>query len=206
MFNIQDYNSFIFAIVFFQLIPGAGTFAILNATARNGIGSGMKAVLGTLLGGFICMLATVLGLSTVLSAYPNVLAAVQWIGVTYLCWIGFKLFRTAVNTEKADIKPGHGRWRYFWQALAVSLTNPNVIIFYISLFPSFLSRASSQMTLFVMMIHVTTISSICQTCLVFVGHTASGRLSRWQPFRHMVNRLAGISLIGFGVKLAFNNR
>ena len=33
MFDIQNYESFLAAILVFQLIPGAGTIAILNATA-----------------------------------------------------------------------------------------------------------------------------------------------------------------------------
>lgn len=41
MFDIQNYESFLAAILVFQLIPGAGTIAILNATARNGIGAGL---------------------------------------------------------------------------------------------------------------------------------------------------------------------
>ncbi|HNO73922.1 MAG TPA: LysE family translocator, partial [Accumulibacter sp.] len=35
MFEIQNYESFVAAILVFQLIPGPGTLAILNATARN---------------------------------------------------------------------------------------------------------------------------------------------------------------------------
>lgn len=37
MCDIQNYSSFIAAILVFQLIPGAGTLVILNATARNGV-------------------------------------------------------------------------------------------------------------------------------------------------------------------------
>ena len=91
MFGIQNYGSFVMAVVAFQIIPGAGTVTILNATARKGIGGGMKSVLGTLLGDFIYMLAAILGLAAMLSAYPTVLNGVQWFGVAYLCWMGIKL-------------------------------------------------------------------------------------------------------------------
>ena len=50
MFDIQNYPQFILAIVVFQLIPGAGTLAIVNASARSGIKMGMAAVAGTLIG------------------------------------------------------------------------------------------------------------------------------------------------------------
>jgi threonine/homoserine/homoserine lactone efflux protein len=59
MFDIQNYGSFIIAIILFQIIPGAGTITTLNATARNGVGVGMSAVCGTLLGDFVYMLAGV---------------------------------------------------------------------------------------------------------------------------------------------------
>ena len=45
MFDIQNYASFLIAILVFQLVPGPGTIAILNATARNGVGAGFGAVL-----------------------------------------------------------------------------------------------------------------------------------------------------------------
>jgi threonine/homoserine/homoserine lactone efflux protein len=48
MFEIQNYASFILAVLVFQLIPGPGTIAILNATARNGVRAGLAAMVGTL--------------------------------------------------------------------------------------------------------------------------------------------------------------
>ncbi len=134
MFDIQNYSSFIMAVVVFQIIPGAGTVTILNATARNGVGSGMKAVFGTLSGDFIYMLAAVLGLAALLSAYPSILASAQWIGVAYLCWLGWKLLHASVTDQPTDTALKKKDWAYFRQALAVSLTNPKVIMFFMAFF------------------------------------------------------------------------
>ncbi len=206
MFGIQNYGSFIMAVVVFQLIPGAGTITILNATARNGTGCGMKAVFGTLSGDFIYMLAAVLGLAAILSAYPNILASAQWIGVAYLCWIGWKFLRASVADHPTDATLEQNGWAYFRQALAVSLTNPKVIMFFMAFFPLFLSTESTSVTLLTLMVHVTAISLLYQTSLVIVGNAAARRFSRWQYARLIATRLAGVALIGFGVKLAFNNR
>lgn len=204
MLNIQSYTSFIAAVVVFQIIPGAGTIAILNATSRKGISSGMKSVFGTISGDFIYMLAAVLGLATILSAHPEILASAQWIGVVYLCWIGFKLLYDPVSNETTAIVEESEGWKYFQQAFAVSLTNPKVIMFFMAFFPLFLSKDSTPITLLVLMGHVTIISFLYQTCLVLVGNFAVKRLYRWRPLRLVAARLAGISFIGFGVKLAFN--
>jgi len=206
MFGIQNYGSFILAIFVFQLIPGAGTITILNATARNGIGGGMKAVCGTLSGDFLYMLAAVLGLAAILSAYPRILASAQWIGVVYLCWIGVKLLRASVTNQPGDMALGQNNWTYFRQALAVSLTNPKVIMFFMAFFPLFLTSESTPVTLVTLMMHVTAISCLYQTGLVFVGRAVARRLARWRYARLVATRLAGVALVGFGVKLAFNNR
>jgi leucine efflux protein len=81
MFDILHYPSFVAAILLFQLVPGPGTLAILGATARDGVPAGMGAVLGTLLGDFLYMLAAVLGLAAVLAAYPLAFTALRWIGI-----------------------------------------------------------------------------------------------------------------------------
>jgi len=68
MFDIQNYTSFVLAVLVFQLIPGAGTIAIRNATARNGAAAGMAAVAGTLAGDFVFMAAAAAGLAAVMRA------------------------------------------------------------------------------------------------------------------------------------------
>jgi leucine efflux protein len=206
MFDIQNYGSFIMAVVVFQLIPGAGTITILNATARGGIGGGMNAVFGTLSGDFTYMLAAVLGLAAILSAYPGVLTTAQWIGVVYLCWIGLKLLRAAVTDQPNDPVLEQKGWAYFRQALAVSLTNPKVVLFFMAFFPLFLTRASTPVTLLILMGHVTAISFLYQTGLVLVGNALARRLSQWKYARLAATRMAGVALIGFSVKLACNNR
>src|SRR2546427_9793136 len=94
MFDIQNYASFVAAILVFQLIPGPGTLAILNATARNGISAGLGTVAGTLLGDFIYMVAAIVGLAAVMKANPVLFLGLQWFGAAYLCWMGLQLLRT----------------------------------------------------------------------------------------------------------------
>ena len=206
MFHIQNYGNFIFAVIVFQIIPGAGTITILNATARKGINGGMKSVFGTLSGDFIYMLSAVLGLSAILGAYPTILKGAQWIGVAYLCWMGFKLLRTSEKIEPVDIVTRKENWAYFRQGIAVSLTNPKTIMFFMAFFPLFLSSESTPITLLLLMVHVTAISLLYQTFLVLSGNAVARIIAQWRLARMLAKRLAGIAFIAFGVKLAFNNR
>ena len=90
MFGIHNYTSFVLAIIAFQIIPGPGTLAILSATARHGIRSGMGAVFGTLAGDLLFMLAAVLGLAAVLMGTPGYLTLVAVGGHCLSVLVGLK--------------------------------------------------------------------------------------------------------------------
>jgi threonine/homoserine/homoserine lactone efflux protein len=206
MFGIENYSSFVAAIIAFQLIPGPGTLTILNATARHGVRSGMDAALGTLAGDFLFMVAAALGLAAILAAHPAVLGSLQWLGITYLCWLGLKLLlKPAIEDEPKTAQLSRPR-AYFRQAFAVCLTNPKAIMFFMAFFPLFLRAGSGPLTLIVMMVHVSLLSLLYQTLLVIVGHAVAVRLSRFRRVRGLAQRLVGLALIGFGVKLAVNRR
>src|SRR6516162_1971884 len=137
MFGIQNYGSFVVAIVVFQLIPGPGTIAILGSTARGGIRAGMGAVAGTLMGDLLFMLSAVLGLAAILAARPVLLSSLQWAGIAYLCWIGVKLllFR---NEEEVNGPGAENPRSHFRKAFSICLTNPKAIMFFMAFFPLFL--------------------------------------------------------------------
>jgi leucine efflux protein len=206
VFEIQNYSSFIAAIFVFQLIPGLGTFAILNATARNGVGAGLGAVPGTLAGDFVYMGTAAAGLAAVMNTNPLLFQALQWFGAASLCWIGFRLLRERAGDAISDAEPPRSAWSYFRHAPAVCLTNPKVILFFVAFFLLFLRAGSSRSTLVAMMAHVTAMSFLFQAGLVLAGNAVAIRLKvmRWAP--KTATRLAGVALLGFGIKLAASNR
>lgn len=206
MFDIQNYGSFIAAIVIFQLMPGPGTFAILNATARNGIGAGFGAVIGTLIGDALYMIAAVAGLAAIMHANPLMFQALQWFGAAYLCWMGLQMLRNPLARNSAEAEPKRSARRYLRNALVISLTNPKVILFFVAFFPLFISPEGSSMTLVAMMVHVTLISLLYQGALVLIGNAAAVRLKAFPLARRIATRVASLALIGFGLKLAASNR
>ena len=206
MFGIEHYASFVSAIVLFQLIPGAGTLAILDATARRGMGAGTSAVLGTLVGDAVWMIGAALGLAAVMQANSTVFAALQWFGVAYLLWMAWGLLRSGRSVASADTALVRSSWQYARRAALVSLTNPKVMLFFVAFFPLFLTPSASPWTLVVMLLHVTVISLLYQLGLVLLGNWEALRLKGIPSAQVWAKRLAGVALIGFAAKLAANNR
>ena len=205
MFGIEHYVSFVSAIVLFQLIPGAGTLAILNATARRGVHAGLAAVLGTLVGDAVWMVGAALGLAAVMQANPALFRALQWFGAVYLLWMAWGLLRSG-RSESVSEAAAVSSWQYARQAALVSLTNPKVMLFFVAFFPLFLRHDSGALTLFVMMVHVSLISLLYQAGLVLLGHWVVRVFEGVPQAQVWAKRLAGVALIGFAAKLAANNR
>ena len=206
MFDIQNYPQFILAIILFQLIPGAGTLAILNATARRGVGAGLSAVVGTLVGDAVWMIGAAIGLAAVMQANPMVFRALQYFGVAYLLWLAWGLLRAGRSELAADATQSKTNAQYAKQAALVSLTNPKVMLFFVAFFPLFLKPSASPMTLGVMMLHVTAISFVYQALLVLLGNWVAQALKDIPQAQVWAKRLAGVALLGFALRLAANNR
>lgn len=206
MFDIQNYPQFILAILLFQLIPGAGTLAILNATARRGVGAGLSAVTGTLVGDAVWMIGAAIGLAAVMQANPVVFTALQYFGVAYLLWMAWGLLRAGRSELDVDSTQSKTHWQYGKQAALVSLTNPKVMLFFVAFFPLFLKPSASPVTLGVMMLHVTVISFVYQAVLVLVGNWLARQLKGVPQAQVWAKRFAGVALVGFALKLAANNR
>lgn len=198
---IQHYSSFLAAVALFQIIPGAGTLAILAATARAGRRGGFAAVAGTLLGDALYMLAALLGLSFIMQGLPGLFSALQWAGAAYLLWLGWQWLRTPALDDAPPAAPPTPA-ACFRRALAVALTNPKVMLFFVSFFPLFLSPQASPASLGLLAAHVTLISLGWQSLLVLIGHRAARQLAGWPAARRWALRLGGISLIALGLKLA----
>lgn len=202
MLDIQNYGSFVAAILVFQAIPGAGTIAILDSTARDGRAAGMAAVMGTLAGDTLFMIAAVAGLAALLQANPILFQSLQWFGAAYLLWMGARLAFARADSDSTASGDALTLAGYFRRAFLVSLTNPKVILFFIAFFPLFLKPNPSPLTLPVMMLHVTILSLVYQAALVLIGNIIAVRLKTFSSSRLIATRLAGVTLIALSMKLA----
>ncbi|MBI2571386.1 MAG: LysE family translocator [Candidatus Schekmanbacteria bacterium] len=206
MLAIENYPSFLSAIILFQVVPGPGTLAIVSATARHGRRGGLGAVAGTLSADLVYMIAAVVGLAAVLQANPLLLRGVQWAGAAYLCWIGAQMLCASENGGVVSAGPMAGRWSSYRRALAVGLTNPKVVLFFVAFFPLFLRPGAAIGTLGVMMAHVTVISAAYQVGLVVAGNAVARRVGARPVVGWLARRAAGGGIIAFGLKLAMDNR
>ncbi|MES2977537.1 MAG: LysE family transporter [Pseudomonadota bacterium] len=199
--GVADYGAFVIAIVLFLAIPGPGNLALITSTSKGGIQGGLAATFGVIAGDQVLLWAAVAGVSAVMTAYPAVFSSVQWLGAAYLAWLGFKmLVMKPGDAPILQIKPRH----YFRQALLITLLNPKAIVFYMAFFPLFVDPARHQgLTTFgVMAGTIAVLTFLYGLGATLLTYTLAERLRASPRITATLNKVAGVFLIGFGVKLA----
>lgn len=203
MFGIPDYPSFCLAVLLFLMLPGPGTFTILTSVSQGGARAGYATTSGLILGDMILILLALAGVAALLAANPGWFRAVQYLGVAYLAWVGLQLLLKAPGTAGTTILPIR-RARYLRQAFLITLINPKAIVFYMAFFPLFIDPARHQglPTFVAMMVTIALLTLAWCSVLVLAGNALARRLAGNARMAHWASKLAGIALIGFGLRLA----
>ena len=147
------------------------------------------------------MWAAVAGVAALLLAYPAAFHAVQWMGAAYLAWLGGKMLLAKPGSRPVlNIQPGH----YFRQAAVITLLNPKAIVFYMAFFPLFVDPARHQglLTFGVMAVTIAGLTFTYGLVAVLLTHFLAERMRANPLIGRVLEKVAGVFLIGFGVKLA----
>ena len=201
MLAIADYPSFVAAIVVFLMIPGPGNLALITSTGKGGLRGGFACIFGLIAGDQVLMWLAVAGVAALLSAYPPAFHAVQWLGAAYLAWLGLRMILAKAGDQPVlQMKAKH----YFRQSLVITLLNPKAIVFYMAFFPLFVDPARHQglLTFGAMAATIAALTFLYGLIVVLLTHYLAERLRANPKISGGLQKLAGVFLIGFGVKLA----
>ena len=203
MFGIADYGAFVVAIVIFLAIPGPGNLALITSTGKGGIRGGLAATMGVSAGDQGLMWLAVAGVAALLAATPAAFSMVQWVGAAYLAWLGWKMLTAKPGDAPVlNIRPR----QYFQQAATITLLNPKAIVFYMAFFPLFVDPARHQglVTFGAMALTIAALTFLYGLVVVLLTHHLAERLRANPRITRTLEKLAGVFLIGFGVKLALS--
>ena len=203
MFGIADYPSFVVAVIVFLMIPGPGNLAMITSTGKGGLRGGFASIFGLISADQLLMWMAVAGVAALLSAYPPAFHAVQWLGAAYLAWLGLRMILAKAGDKPVlQIKPHH----YFKQSLVITLLNPKAIVFYMAFFPLFVdpTRHQGVLTFGVMAATIAGLTFLYGLIVVLLTHLFAERLRANPKISAGLQKLAGVFLIGFGVKLALS--
>ncbi|WP_028669154.1 LysE family translocator [Saccharospirillum impatiens] len=198
--------TFFIAIFIFGITPGPGVFAVLSRALSQGARACLALAFGMTISDVVYLILACFSLSAIAENYGTVFTIVRYAGAAYLMYLGWKLWTTPSHTETgpASVKPS-GTGASLLQGMAISASNPKVILFYIAFLPSFmdLTRLSSVDIAFAAVLTVIALMA----GLMSVAWSASRAriLARSSQAMRRLNRTAGSIMIGAGALLAIKH-
>jgi threonine/homoserine/homoserine lactone efflux protein len=197
--------TFTLAAILLVLLPGPDTLVVMRNLMTGGRRLGVRASLGALTGLATWVVAAALGLSALLTASHDAYLALRIAGAAYLGWMGITTLRARPHGAREAAEPRRRRSLIgtgYTAGLLTDLLNPKVGVFFMTFLPGFIPQGVSVawMSLLLGAIFVL-IAGLYYVALVALA----GPMARWLadgPVRRWVDRLTGVILIAFGVRLA----
>ena len=124
------------------LTPGPDMSLWLSRTISSGRNAGLATLVGTNLGCVVHTLLAAFGVSALIAASHTGFLALKIFGALYLLWLAVDAIRngSSLNVATTGVKAA-SPLNSFLMGLSVNLTNPKVVLFFITFLPQFISAS-----------------------------------------------------------------
>lgn len=197
------------------LAPGPDSILVMRNTLRGGRRAGWITACGTLSGLLIWAVAAALGLSALLQVSHVGYDIVRLAGAGYLIWLGVtSLWPRRRPHADPDGLPGTAEptsepprgGRVYLNGLLSNLFNPKIGVFFIAFLPGFIpARASTAVFSLLLGLWFIAETGAWLAALSWMVARGAGWLRR-SAVQRWAERLTGVVLIGFGLRLAAEAR
>ncbi|MER6360915.1 LysE family translocator [Kitasatospora sp. NPDC001527] len=214
--------SFALVVGLLTLTPGLDTALILRTSALGHRRQAWGVVLGIQTGTLLWGTLTSAGVTVLLTASKVGYEVLRWAGAAYLVWMGIGMLRARAGAAGGDgTAAGDGReqesgpdeekapvgglasgWR---RGLLTNLLNPKVGVFYVAMLPQFIPASAPHFAAGVALTGVHVLEGLLWSLVLVAFARALRGWLRRPVARRAMDRVTGVVVVGFGVKLAVSD-
>lgn len=194
----------LFGIMFvLAAIPSTSVALVVTRSATLGVRNGIAVTAGIVLGDLVFIMLAILGLSIIAETMGTLFMVIKYLGALYLLWFGFSLLttqtKTAISVNKATEKGS--LIASFLAGFFLTLGDVKAIIFYVSLFPTFIDLAELQTAEILMIMFITVASVGSVKFLYALSAVKVANFARELKFESVARKTAGGLMVGAGTYL-----
>jgi threonine/homoserine/homoserine lactone efflux protein len=201
------YSGFLVVAVLLCVAPGPDTLVVVKNALNGGRRGGLLATFGVFAGNLTTGTVVALGVGAVIQRFQPAFVALHWLGAAYLTYLGVMALRAARQGDyaavaDAKVLAGNG-FRRWSEGLLSNVTNPKVLVVYLSVLPQFLTPTTTIPQALLLAWTLGVLGLVWQVALVFIVHRARGWFNR-RRVRRVIDAVLGTVLIGFGAALVLD--
>ncbi len=206
------YGTFVLFAALVVIAPGPDFAVVVKNSLRRGRSAGIFTSLGVTTSCLVQGTLAALGVGVLIARSQTLFLAIRWAGVGYLCYLGVQALLAARRGDRwaaahvdgiaAPPRPG-AAWL---QGFLSNITNPKVLVFYLSVLPQFLGHAGTPAVDALALAYThAVLGVIWLVALVAFLHRVRPWIQR-RRVRRALNVVTGTALIGFASALAIESR
>lgn len=185
--------------------PGPDFALVLRQSLAHGRRTAVWSSIGIGCGICVHIVYCLLGLGYFLKNSPAALVIVQYLGATYLAWVGVEALRTKARSGELDLSAAGTAptSRAAWTTgFLVNVLNPKAAMFFISLFPLAVSVHTPKLIQAGYGLWMT-LATAAWFCFVSMVFTREEVRRSFLAHGHWIDRALGVVFLGFAASLAF---
>ena len=198
-----DYFLFLQIAFFFTITPGTPRVVIVTYAINYGLKRSVITAVGDVSANTLQMILVTFGMGVLVSAYPNILNYLRWIGVFYLLFIAFDLVRYSKNLDFDKSVSTKSNLSLFRDGFLVAFLSPKAWVFFGAIFPQFLNLEGD----FIIQLVILIVSWIILdfSTLMLYGFTAQ-KITIWLKANpKTINTISACALIIIAIIIASTN-
>ena len=134
-----DYFLFLQIAFFLTITPGTPRVVIVTYAINYGLKRSIITAVGDVSANTLQMILVAFGAGFLVSAYPNILNYLRWIGILYLFYIAFDLFKSSKNLDFDKSFSTKSNLALYRDGFLVAFLSPKAWVFFGAIFPQFLN-------------------------------------------------------------------
>ena len=147
-----DFILFLQIIIFLFITPGTPRIVIVSYSMNYGIQKCVWTALGDITANFIQATLVIFFLGNFFSDNPNFLNFFKWIGVIYLFYLAYDVYKSALKNINSKIIISKSFFSFFKDGFLVAGTSPKAWLFFPLIFPQFIDFNSNYIVQFLILI------------------------------------------------------
>ena len=147
-----DFVLFLQIIIFLFITPGTPRVVIVSYSMNYGVQKCVWTALGDITANFIQATLVIFVLGSFFSDNPNFLNTLKWIGVIYLLYLAYDIYKSIPKEVNSEIESLKSVFSFFKDGFLVAGTSPKAWLFFPLIFPQFIDFNSNYIVQFFILI------------------------------------------------------